>query len=572
MANGMKKLPIGVENYEEMISERFYYIDKTGLLRELLQNWAKVNLFTRPRRFGKTLNMSMLKSFFEIGQDGRLFEGMEITQDTKLCDSYMGKFPVIFLTLKDVEADTYEVAYEMLCNVIAEEADRFAWLSESSALSQYDKEQYARIQRGDLGNPAELQRSLKTLSKMLYKHYGRQVIILIDEYDVPLEKAYQKRYYEKMISVLRSVLMMALKTNEYLYFAVLTGCLRISKESIFTGLNNLSVHTIQDAIYDEYFGFTDPEVRQLLEYYGISGKYEEVREWYDGYRFGKKEVYCPWDVLHYVKDHLFDPDAEPKLYWANSSSNSIVKSILEQSTGTVRNQIETLMAGQSIEKRLVSELTYQDLDKEDREERTDVLWSMLYATGYLTDAGKNRQGLYRLIIPNREILQIYEEQIQNWFFKTAKKDSGKLKALCTAVKEGDGKGLEEAFENFLQTSISIRDTYVKKAKKENFYQGILLGLLSSREEWIVRSNQESGEGYGDIFVEITSEKIGCILEVKYAENGALESKCGEALEQIIRKKYDQRLRMEGMQVIHAFGVACYKKSCKVAYQRLPESL
>ena len=434
-----KKLPVGIEKFRKVRTEDFYYIDKTDFIKDLLDSWGEVNLFTRPRRFGKSLNMDMLRSFFEIGGDRSLFDGLKIGEEKELCRSYQGQYPVISISLKDVESDTYEMSYELLCGILYDEMLRQQGLLDSDRLTKYDKVPLQRILEHGFGSQAELCQSIKLLSGLLYKHYGKKVIILIDEYDVPLNKAYQKGYYDRMVSLIRTLFSMALKTNDALYFAVLTGCLRVSKESIFTGLNNFKVHGISDVRYDEYFGFTDEEVKKLLRDYGMEEKYGEVKTWYDGYRFGKKEVYCPWDVLNYVSGHLADRDAEPALYWANSSGNETVREIMEHSTGTVRTEIEQLVSGGEVRKKIIPEMTYQDLAAEDAEEKMTYLWSLLYNTGYLTDAGRAAEGIHTLTIPNSEVRLIFEQQILTWFSKTVKKDRGRLRSFCGSVKSGDGE-------------------------------------------------------------------------------------------------------------------------------------
>lgn len=559
----MRKIPVGLDDFEKLRRENFYYVDKSGFIKALVNNWGEVNLFTRPRRFGKTLNMSILKSFFEIGSDKSLFDGLEISQDSGFCEQYQGKFPVIFISLKSVAGDDYNMAYDMLGEVIREEALRFQWLLDSDRLTQYDKAPLEKLLESGFEKQVDLHRSLKVLSRLLHKHYEKKAIVLIDEYDVPLEKAYEKGYYDKMVTLVRAMFEMVLKSNQNLHFAVVTGCLRISKESIFTGLNNFSIHSIEDTIYDEYFGFTDQEVRQILFDYHLPEKYKEVKEWYDGYRFGQEHVYCPWDVLNYVKDHTADPDLAPAAYWVNSSSNAIVKSLLYRATATVKDQIETLMEGGTIEFPLVQELTYQDLDTADESQRMGYLWSVLYTTGYLTDAGERVGRSHRLRIPNKEIREIFELQIENWFSEIIRSDKTRLSAFCDAVKNGDAEGVQRYFNQYLSASISIRDTSVRKEMKENFYHGILLGLLSSEGLWIVKSNAESGLGYSDILVEIPSERIGCVIEVKYAEKGAFDVVCKEAMEQIFYMDYTEKLRADGMEAIQAYGIGCYQKSCKV---------
>ncbi len=557
-----KKLPVGIEGFHDMRKEDFYYVDKTGFIRELLGSWGKVNLFTRPRRFGKTLNMDMLWAFLEIGADPELFCDLEIWKEKDLCEQYMGKFPVIFLSLKSVGGRTFETALENMSATIQEKARQMQFLLDSRQLTEIDKKPlYALFE--DQISAGRQRSSLKLLSEMLAKHFGQKVILLIDEYDVPLDKAYENGYYDEMVEHIRGMLEMVLKTNDHLYFAVITGCLRISKESIFTGLNNFNVHTISDALYDEYFGFTDEEVRTLLADYGISEKYDEVRAWYDGYCFGREHVYCPWDVICYVKDHLSDTEAEAKAYWANSSSNGIVKDLIDGATGMVKKEIEDLIAGEVVEKEVIQELTYHDLSRKKGDESQSYLWSILYTTGYLTDAKAYRGGKHTLKIPNREVLHIFEQQIRSWFSKIIKDDMVKLKSFWEAVKNGNAEEMERHFNDYLRISISIRDTSVRKEKKENFYHGILLGLLSGEGNWMIKSNTESGDGYSDILIEIPAEKIGCLIEIKYAEYGAFDRGCIEAMNQIEEKRYTEKLQNDGMMTIYAYGVACYKKECRI---------
>ncbi len=558
-----KKLPIGIENFEEMHKEDFYYVDKTGLIKELLQNWGKVNLFTRPRRFGKSLNMSMLRCFFETGRDHSVFEGLEISKEQALCQQYMGKFPVISVSLKGVSGRDFQAAKDMLATIIGGEAIRFQFLSTSDRLSSVDKEIYkglvalAQYPESVIAD-AYLINSLQVLSHLLAKHYGRNVVILIDEYDVPLDKAYQAGYYEEMVALLRNLFGQALKTNDCLQFAVLTGCLRISKESIFTGLNNLRVLTITDVQFDEYFGFTDEEVRELLAYYGLSEHYETIKQWYDGYRFGNVEVYCPWDVINYVDALRADSTARPKNYWSNTSSNDIVRRFIERAEkSTTKREMEQLIAGETVQKEIHQELTYRDLDKS-----IDNLWSVLFTTGYLTQAGQVDEDVYLLKIPNLEIRKIFTKQIYEWFQESAEADGDTLNAFCEAFRTGDVAGIEKQFQEYLWNTISIRDTFVK-GKKENFYHGILLGLLSYKASWAVSSNRESGEGYSDIVVEVGRERLGIIIEVKYCEDGDLDKGCAEALRQIEDSDYEEVLRENGMQTILKYGIACYKKQCKV---------
>ncbi len=561
-----KKLPIGIEFFKYFKKDHFYYVDKTGFIRDLVKARGSVNLFTRPRRFGKSLNMDMLKSFFEIGTDPLLFEGLEISRDTVLCEQYMGRYPVISISLKDVEGEDFRTAYDMLGNVICEEAERLGFLLESDRLMESEKGKMSRLMNGDFGKAADLHRSLRVLTQLLSNHYGNPVIVLIDEYDVPLDKAYQKGYYQQMVTLIRSLFSQVLKTNKNLYFAVITGCLRIAKESIFTGLNNFKVRTISDVGYADYFGFTADEVRELLFYYGLEEKFEMFREWYDGYRFGEVEVYCPWDVINQCDKLLESEDAPMEAHWENSSSNAIVQDILETATETTKSQIESLISGESVEKVLVPELTYTDLDSKDKEVRQTYLWSVLFATGYLTDAARPENGVHKLVIPNREVRGIYEKRIRSWFKARITSDTSRWKKFCEALKAGRCKEVEKLFNEFMSASISVRDTYVRKEMKENFYHGMLLGLLQAEGSWSVRSNAESGIGYTDIRLEIPAARVGCVIEVKYAENGKYEQACQEAMEQIEKGRYAEILRQDGMQLIHKYGIACYKKSCKIRYR------
>ena len=556
------KLPIGIENFKEIRTEGFYYVDKTGLIRELLHNWGKVNLFTRPRRFGKSLNMSMLKHFFEIDCDRSLFDGLEISEETELCDAYMGKFPVISISLKGVSGSQFEAARAMMCSVIAREALRFQFLLESDKLSEFEKQQYVSlVQRDENGfsmTDADLMNSLLTLSVLLEKHFAHKVIVLIDEYDVPLDKAMQADYYEDMVNLLRNFLGEALKSNDSIYFAVLTGCLRVAKESIFTGLNNFNVLSITTAQFDEYFGFTDSEVRELLEYYDLYGTYDTVKKWYDGYRFGNVDVYCPWDVICYCNQLRTDPEAQPEAFWSNTSGNDIIRRFIGMADGVTKREIEQLMAGEAITKVVRKELTYKEMY-----DSINNLWSVLFLTGYLTQRGKADGEKIKLVIPNEEIRMIYKKQILDWFQSTIRKDGVTLNAFCEAFKDGNAAGVEAQFRSYLKKTISIRDTFVRKEKKENFYHGILVGLLGYKDSWGVSSNKESGEGYSDILVEIEDEDIGIVIELKYADDGDLEAGCRKALAQIEANNYEERLHDLGMDNILKYGLACYKKRCKV---------
>ncbi len=557
------KLPTGIENFMEMRTEGFYYVDKTGLIKTLMENPGKVNLFTRPRRFGKTLNMSMLKYFFETGSDTTIFDGLEIAGEKELCREYMGKFPVISITLKGATGTNFEEAKEMLRHIIGNEAMRFQFLMQSPRLTEIERRRYEALISIDRGgdytmSDALLKSSLQTLSQLLQKHYGQSAVILVDEYDVPLDKAYQSGYYDSMVELIKVLFGNAFKTNDGLKFAVLTGCLRISKESIFTGLNNFKVYTIKDVRYNEYFGFTDAEVKQMLEYYGLSNQYDAVKEWYDGYMFGNLGIYCPWDVINYCGDLRDGSVSKPQNYWVNTSSNDIIRKFIDRADATTKDEIEQLINGGHVRKLIHQELTYRDLDSD-----IDNLWSLLFTTGYLTQDGDDGDGISSLAIPNREIHWIYTQQIRSWFKDETKKDSHKLEAFCRAFIENDTTAIENGFTSYLDETISVRDTYVKKEMKENFYHGILLGLFGNMHTWTVRSNAESGEGYSDISVEIKNEKIGIVIELKYAENASFDAACKEAMKQIRERNYEEKLIDDGMKTIYKYGIACYKKRCKV---------
>lgn len=563
MDHTKKKLPIGVEFFKKIRDEDYYYIDKTGMIRDLIHSWGAVNLFTRPRRFGKSLNMDMLKTFFEIGADASYFEGLEIMQDKALCEKHMGKYPVISISLKDIDGMTYESAVKKMGGIIRREARRLQFLLDSGSLSAFDKDYMKSFLGPDLDEQTQ-EESLAAFSELLYKHFGQKVIILIDEYDVPLDKAYQNGYYREMVSHIRAFLGSALKTNEYLQAAVITGCLRIAKESIFTGLNNFNVDTISDISFAQYFGFTDTEVKDFLQYYELDAFYGQIREWYDGYHFGKQEIYCPWDVINHCKKLLADKKHRPEAFWANSSSNYIIQDILSMASETAKGQIELLISGEAIEQRIIPELTYTDLDDEDLTVRETYLWSVLYAAGYLTKADKETDSdLYRLVIPNKEVLQIYRDKIQSWYNVNVRRDIPKWQAFCGAVRTGDASKIQELFNSYMSRTISIRDTFVKKELKENFYHCMLLGILQCDSGWVIRSNQESGLGYCDILLMVPGDRIGCAIELKYAENGAFDAACDEAFRQIDEKKYIDFLQQECMETIYIYAVACYKKSCKV---------
>lgn len=549
------KLPVGIENFEEIRKSGFYYIDKTRLIEQLLQNWGKVNLFTRPRRFGKTLNMSMLKSFFEIGTDSSLFEGLYISNNTELCNEYMGKYPVIFLSLKGVDGLTFSKSKEMLSEIIKEEADRHYYLKNSEKLTQEDRISFQSILTGTDEN---IENSLKTLSRFLYKHYDRKTIIIIDEYDVPLDKAFQNGYYKEMVALIKGIFGQALKTNDFLQFAILTGCLRISKESIFTGLNNFEVLSILNVQYDECFGFTDAEVRKILKDYGLSAHYADMKEWYDGYRFGNADIYCPWDVIRYSKSLCMDEEAKPEDFWSNSSGNAIVRRFIDKADASTKNEIERLIAGEYIEKEISQELTYEELD-----DKIENLWSVLFTTGYLTQQGRTDDDRYRLVIPNKEIRNLFIKKVREWFRDASKNDGKALEEFCNAFIQKNSQKIEQLFGDYLWNTISIRDTAVAKEKKENFYHGILLGLLGYKSNWIIKSNAESGTGYSDILIEAPDNRTGIVIELKYAENGNMDKACLDAIKQIEEKDYVGRLKQDGMRNFISYGIACYKKDCKV---------
>ncbi len=561
-----KKLPVGIENFKEFSTEDFYYVDKTMFIKELLQNWGKVNLFTRPRRFGKSLNMSMLKYFFEIGSDPSVFDGLKIMQEKNLCEEYMGKFPVISISLKSVDGRSFESASAALKTVIGNEAMRFRFLKESERLSEEEKEAYARLIKigsGEDGIYAMTEKvaaaSLQTLSQLLVKHYGQKVILLIDEYDVPLDKAFQGGYYDEMVSLVRNLLGNALKTNDSLYFAVLTGCLRISKESIFTGLNNLKVHTISDARYDEFFGFTNSDVDEMLAFYGLTSYKDVIRDWYDGYRFGDTDVYCPWDVINYCDELLAAPSTSPKNYWSNTSGNDLILRMLKNTDQTTKDEVEELLNGGQITKRIKQELTYRDVDVS-----MENVWSVLYAAGYLTGTHVERADadLFRLWIPNGEIRKLFYELVEDWFREVTRSDSARINRFCAAFPQGDAATIQDMLHDYLWDSISVRDTAVRRNMKENFYHGMLLGLLRSQDSWLVRSNAETGEGYSDISIQ-TPDRVGMIIELKYADNGELEVACREALKQIEEKKYAEGLRCRSTKKIIKYGIAFCEKECMV---------
>ena len=556
-----KKLPVGIDSFEKLRREDFYYVDKSGLIIDLLNNWGEVNLFTRPRRFGKTLNMSMLKSFFEIGADKALFDGLEISKETALCEAYMGKFPVVFVSLKGVDGLTFEDAYTMLKTIVRTEASRHYYLKTSEKVSTENKQIFEEILSGKYEEMAD---SLRLLSQMLYQHYDQKAVLLIDEYDVPLDKAFQHGYYKEMVALIRSMFGQALKTNDFLQFAVLTGCLRVSKESIFTGLNNFKVLSITDSRFDEHFGFTDAEVKRLLDDYNLTAHYGETKEWYDGSRFGSVDVYCPWDVINHVDRLCGEPNAEPQAYWINTSGNDLVKRFVDKADKTTQGEIERLIAGEAIEKAVRLELTYNEIDNS-----IDNLWSVLFTTGYLTQAGKVERSVYKLIIPNREVREVFILQIQEWFKETVVRDEKPMQAFCQAFLDGNAEEIQKRLTVILGKMISILDTKAKDEQKENFYHGLLLGLLRSEPNWLILSNAESGDGFSDILIEPEDPDTGIVIEVKYSPTLAgMESACVTALEQIKSKRYDERLRNEGRENVTAFGIAFCKKRCRVVFEKL----
>ena len=573
MASTMK-LPVGIDDFRKLRESHFYYVDKTRLIEQLLLNWSEVTLFTRPRRFGKTLNMSMLKSFFDIGTDETLFDGLYISGNKDLCDEYMGKYPVIFLSLKGVEGLTYEEAFEAFVRIMGKEVNRVSFLADSDKLTQIEREQYKGLtimKNGRLAFDKEkLVSSLQLLSQLLYKHYGKKAVILIDEYDVPLDKAFQNGYYNEMVSLIRGLFGQALKTNEFLQFAVLTGCLRISKESIFTGLNNFKVMSITDSRFDEQFGFTDEEVKKLLSDYDMDSHFDEVKEWYDGYHFGRADVYCPWDVINHV-DHLRDDgDAKPQTYWINSSGNSLVRRLINRADSSTKDEIERLIAGEAIEKVIRQDLTYDEI-----ENSIDNIWSVLFTTGYITKIGEvkladSESYAYKLVIPNKEVREVFVLQIQEWFKAVVANDNDTMKLLSKAILDKDETVLARQLNIVMGRMISILDTKAPDDMKENFYHGLLLGLLrGSNPDWLIKSNRESGDGFSDILIKPENPDLGIVIEVKYAkEFKGLDAACDAAMAQIKQKRYDETLRDEGRCDILAYGIAFCRKRCRVVGEKL----
>ena len=556
----LPRLPVGVENFEDIRREHFYYVDKTGFIEQLLKEYGKVSLFTRPRRFGKTLNMSMLKAFFEVGTDPALFKDLKILKNEELCEQYMGRFPVVMVSLKNIDAVSYGEAQALTAKMINREARRFQFLTESTKLTEVDRELYGRLLDPDMDR-REIVNGLQELTELLEKHYGRKVIVLIDEYDVPLDKAFQHGYYDEMVSLIRGMLGSVLKTNDSLQMGVLTGCLRITKESIFTGLNNFKVYSVAESAFDEYFGFTDQEVGDMLREYGLEDDSQTVKEWYDGYTFGDENVYCPWDVINYCADHRNDQKMPPHNYWLNTSGNAIVRRFVDMANIQTRNEIERLIDGKTIIKEIYQELTYNELDSS-----IDHLWSVLFTTGYLTRKRQIEKNKYELCIPNKEIQELFIRQIQEWFQISSRADQGTLNAFCQAFSDGNVEKIQELFGNYLWNMISVRDS-ASKEKKENFYHGMLLGLLRFREDWYIKSNAESGAGYSDILIEIPQKRVGIVIEMKYAEQGRFDQACEAALQQIREKRYEEKLIEDGMKRVLAYGIACYRKECEVKMEK-----
>ena len=554
------KLPVGIENFEKIRRDGFYYVDKTGLIEQLLNNWGEVNLFTRPRRFGKTLNMSMLKCFFEIGTDQSLFDGLYISKNKALCDAYMGKYPVISISLKGVNADSYENARSLLKRIVMEEAKMHRIIMSGNRLDDIDKAEYMSLVTGEMGEDT-LVYSMKTLTALLEKYYEKKVIVLIDEYDVPLAKANENGYYDQMVLLVRNLFENVLKTNSSLKFAVLTGCLRVAKESIFTGLNNFKTNSILDEEYDETFGFVDDEVKEMLHYYGQDTHYETVKGWYDGYRFGNADVYCPWDVINYCDAHRRNPMLPPESYWTNTSGNDVLKHFIESAgaaKGLAKTDLERLVNGEIVEKDIREDLTYNELYAS-----MDNLWSTLFMAGYLTHKGRVDTKRFRLAVPNREIRNIITEQVLALFKQDVEKDGQLLNDFCTALSDGHTDEVERLFSEYMKKTISVRDTFARKELKENFYHGLLLGILGFKAGWSVMSNRESGNGFSDIMIMIDDAEIGIVIEVKYAESHDLEAICKDALKQMIDKRYTEYFEQQGIKKILKYGIACRVKECKV---------
>lgn len=560
------KLPVGIENFEEIRRNQYYYIDKTKLIEQLFDSLGKVSLFTRPRRFGKTLNMSMLKSFFEIGTDPSLFDGLYISKNQDLCKQHLGQYPVVFLSLKGVEGLSFSEARRRCIQLIKREAERFYVLKDSQRLLDIDKKRYRELlEMKDQPEEVEIiMSSIKTLSDLLYKHYRKKAVILIDEYDVPLDKAFQYGYYREMLHFIRGLLGEVLKTNDSLAFAVLTGCLRVSKESIFTGLNNFKILSITDTRFDEQFGFTDTEVRTLLSDYQMKDRFAEVKEWYDGYHFGNADVYCPWDVVNFVDRAKDDREAKPEAYWINTSGNDLVKRFIDKANKTTKSEIERLINGEAIEKELRLELTYEEIDQS-----IENLWSVLFTTGYLTQTGRPKDGAYRLIIPNREVREVFRLQINEWFKKSIFSNTERLMAFWKAFEEGDTEGVEQYLNRILSNSISVFDTKARKEEKESSYHNLLVGILTGNADWLVKSNVEAGEGFADIIVETDDPDAGIVVELKYTKNfDELKAASQKALAQIRDRRYQEYLLNDDRKNIRLYGIAFCKKRCCAISEKL----
>ena len=559
--NDTLKLPVGIDDFKKIREAGFYYVDKTKLIEQLLQSWGEVTLFTRPRRFGKTLNMSMLKSFFEIGAEKSLFQGLYISEKEKLCAEYMGKYPVIFLSLKGVEGLHFADAQKMLMTIINNEVRRHYYLKTSDKLTVEDRKQFEKML---LNEDVNLVDSLRLLSQLLYLHYDQKVVILIDEYDVPLDKAFKNGYYQEMVSLIRGLFGQALKTNEFLQFAVLTGCLRVSRESIFTGLNNFEINSIVDIEHEEGFGFTDAEVMQMLKYYHCTERYSDIKEWYDGYHFGNADIYCPWDVINFVKKLLTDSNAKPSAFWINSSGNDLVKLFVDKADQSTKDEIERLVTGKSVTKRIRLDLTYDEI-----ENSIDNVWSVLFTTGYLTNIGNPESGVYELVIPNREVHEVFVLQIQEWFQRSVAKEES-MPEFSKTILNADAEELQKQLNVIMSRMISVLDTKAREEQKENFYHGLLLGLLrGSNPDWLIKSNRESGDGYSDILIEPENPDAGIIIEVKHAASiSGLDKACENAMAQIKNRRYDETLRENGRCDILAYGIAFHKKRCRVVCERL----
>lgn len=555
-------LPTGIEDFKEIRTDGYYYVDKTALIEQVLDKRSKVTLFTRPRRFGKTLNMSMLRYFFETGTDSKLFNGLYISQNAELCEKYMGKYPVIAISLKGVDADSYTKAKAQIIKIINREARRHRFLLKSENLDSFDKELLTQLLSRQMEEDT-ITSSLQELTEVLEAHFSKKVVVLIDEYDVPLAKAYENGYYDKMVLLIRNLFGNVLKTNDSLAFAVLTGCLRIAKESIFTGLNNFTVYSITDEEFDETFGFTDREVQKMLAYYGLDSHFEEVKAWYDGYRFGTADVYCPWDVVYYCKDHQNNPNAEIKNYWINTSGNEFIQHFVDSMNDPhmlTKSELELLVSGDTVVKQVDEMITYKELYS-----NIDNMWSTLFMTGYLTQRGKEPDGRYHLAIPNREICDCMVHRVLALFKRSVSQNQELLRSFCNAMLASDAGTMEHALTEYMGKTISIRDSFAKSIR-ENFYHGLLIGILGSQGAWKATSNKESGDGFSDILIEVNEDdlRIGMVLELKYSKTeNALDKECDDALQQIEDKNYDQELREKGYTKILKYGIAFYHKKCRV---------